>query len=70
MKSSVFEDLYKKKSPQDAVESISEMPNILLIMDQISKVTSDLRKVGIDVLQPAVSLHIFYLIFLFCFLTF
>jgi len=53
IKSSVFEDLYKKKSPQDAVEPISEIPNILLIMDQISKVTSDLRKVGIDVLQPA-----------------
>lgn len=56
MKNLVFEALHRKKS--------LDSENILHIMDHISKETSDLRKVGIDMFQPAVSLYIFSLFFI------
>ena len=53
----VYNELYKK--PTD--ERKSEIVRIWQVMDQITKVTSELRKCKIDVFEPAVSYILFCL---------
>ena len=53
----VYNELYKK--PKD--ERKSEIVRIWQVMDQITKVTSELRKCNIDVFEPAVSYILFWL---------
>ena len=53
----VYNELYKK--PKD--ERKSEIVRIWQVMDQITKVTSELRKCKIDVFEPDVSYILFCL---------
>ena len=53
----VYNELYKK--PKD--ERKSEIVRIWQVMDQITKVTSELRKCKIDVFEPTVSCILFFL---------